>query len=201
MVEYTYTLPEVPHLSTLQAEIEVAIPVFLDGLNWTESTLLVVFGSEITPLQKTQLDALVATHIPQKPPNRRMLGTSSLVQLETAVINQAEWQTVAGVVSRPAFFTPNLSAIVGQVLGQMFCVGGGAEVRLVEIAGGLSGGFVEMSAPYEVPDTHGHWPILYFLTSQPPSQGANVYSLEARLNSAASLKIRNTSLSLIELVP
>lgn len=198
MTDYVYE--RTVNCAKLHREI-FAVFSGLVGVHGQDGATRVEFDRELPDADEVALAALVAQHNPEREPRRVMLGASTLLRQETAVSNREEWQPLAGVVSRPAFFTDKLARVVGQVLGQAFCVGAGAELRLVEDVGGQGQLVHVMSAPLAMTDTQGRWPIVVFMTNRPPSDGANVYTLEARLNGAASLKVRNASLSLIEVIP
>ncbi len=203
MEEYGYPVAadKAIYVSGLAVEINAALDPNTRGVVKDGTGLRVQFDNPLGLADKALLDGVIDSHEGIKPMDRKLLGASTLLRQDVSVSNETEWQQLAGVVSRPSFFTPNLASVVGQVLGQMFCVGGGAEIRLVEDVDGGGGAINVMTEPYVVPDTAGKWSILVMLSDKPPSEGSNVYHLEARRNGAASLKIKNTSLTLIEMVP
>lgn len=201
MTDYVY--PQVINPGKLHQEVAAAItaPPLLLGVSLAGSLVSLSFDGDLDAAQQADLDALVAAHNPAKPADRVLIAPSTLIRQPQEVTNQYEWQALAEVVSKPDFFAPDLTTVAGQILGRMFCVGGGAEVRLVEDVGGLGQQINVLSAVFIAPDTAGGWPVFGFFTSQPPAPGINVYELQGRRNSASDFKLKGVSLGLYVIVP
>lgn len=200
---YPYPLADPPYAGKLHKEIAAVLEISPKGVSYEGGVCRVRFDQDLAADKVTALDGVVADHVPTKDPERRLIAPATLIRQAVAVANETEWEGLAGVIAKPDFFAPQperLAKVVGHVLGQFFCVGGGAEIQLIEDIYGMGQYVSAITAVYAAADTQGTWQILSFFTNRPPANGANLYELQARRNGAADLKVRNTSMSLFELV-
>lgn len=121
------------------------------------------------------------------PPDPEFAAAS---KLQPGTVTSQTWETIDGLVTSAGAFSKNPNAMIGQVIGQVKVSGAGFEMRISK------GDGTPMSSPYPHADTGGAWEIFSFYSDQPPDLGAQVYTLDARLNGAASAEIRFASLSL-----
>jgi hypothetical protein len=101
------------------------------------------------------------------PPDPEFAAAS---KLQPGTVTSQTWETIDGLVTSAG--------------------ASGFEMRISK------GDGTPMSSPYPHADTGGAWEIFSFYSDQPPDLGAQVYTLDARLNGAASAEIRFASLSL-----
>jgi hypothetical protein len=157
-------------------------------------TCMIDFDGDLSAGDQTQLDAIVAAHDGQPPTKICFHASSKLLEGEAAITNPSGFDVLGGVVTTPDFFTANLAACLGRMVGSCKATGEGAELRLVEDGATVLGTFA-------ITDSSGAWGQMQWFTSTPPSAGTHTYTIEGKLNGATSAAARFTSLSLLEVVP
>jgi hypothetical protein len=204
---YTYGLTDFPNDTVdetrLKAEVEADPAIATELLSigaWipdpveepgAPATCVVVFAAELASAEKTALDALVAAHSAAPVTCPIFRASSTLVELEKEIVAVGGFEVLAGVVTTPDFFSKNLAALVSRIVGEYRAVGTGAELRVVEDDGTVLGTFSLVPA--------ADWTKMQWYTSTAPSAGTHHYTLEGRLNTATSAKVRFVSMSLLEM--
>jgi hypothetical protein len=150
------------------------------------------FSTELSGAEVTALDALVAAHQGNPPTTVRFLASSKLLNLEVAVTEPGPegWQALGGAVTTPSFFTPNVAACLGRIVGEYKAIGSGAKLRITE--DGVDSG------QHELADTQGAWTKMQWFSGQAPAPGTHSYVLEGQLNGATSAAVRFIAVSLLE---
>lgn len=158
------------------------------------TTVTFEFASELSGDEQTALSALVAAH-PGTPPTRvRRHATSVLTPYEKAVTEtDPSWTKLGVSVTTPDFFTQNLFACKGRVVGRVKSNGTGGKLRIREDAEIPSGG-------YDVPDTQGEWEEMQWFSPDAPTAGTHTYILEGQLptSGATVIEVEGVAISLLE---
>jgi predicted enzyme related to lactoylglutathione lyase len=179
-------------LDTFQPEVQAVVPG-LSYIGTAEGICSLHFDADLTAEQKTTLDGVVAAHqgytiVPT------FLVSDKTIGSEVAITSATDWQILGGVVTNAAFFCP-VARCYGEVLGSATASGTGAEVRVVEDNGQSS---QVVAGPVAIPD--GGWATLRFNSwGNLIRSGPCTYSIQARLNGAASASMRYTSISLFDI--
>lgn len=127
-----------------------------------------------------------------------MQGTLPLVNGEQAVTSDLAWEVIEGVKTTPGFFSDDLNQIIARVVGEHR--GDGGQLSIMETVDG-EGTEEKTSPPFDFPDTGGAWQTFKVDSNIPPRAGLrNLYRTDCRLNGAASLELRYTTISMIKVV-
>ena len=188
----------VPQLS-YEIDNDAAIVIKVDdpgkgiNVNIEPGKLDIYMADLLTAPQKTALDAAVAAH-QGVGINAVMQGTLPLVSLERAITSDVPWEVVEGVITTPSFFDPDMTQIISRIIGEH--KGDGGQLCLTEDMNGVE---EEKIVPaFEFPDTLGQWERFKVDSNVPPRDGLrNIYKTCARLNGAASLELRYSTISMI----
>jgi hypothetical protein len=149
------------------------------------------FPTDLSGSEVTALDALVAAHQGNSPTVVNFLASSSLVgQIVEVTASDPTWEEIGGAVTTPSFFTPNVAACKGRIVGEYRTQGTGAKLRVCE--DGVDSG------QFEVPDSEGAWAKMQWFSTEAPTVGTHTYSLEGQRNGATSFEVKFTAISLLE---
>ena len=195
---YTYSIiSDLPNAAVasdrLLAEVRASIAT-VTHINTDEDTATcdVFFDGELTPEQKTSLDAIVGAHSGEPVlPAPTFYGSASLVPGEVS-ITQVEWISLGGVVTNPGFFD-SLDTLRAKCTGMYKASGAGAQIRCMEDG-------VRSLGVLELPDSDDSWCKMEWVTTEPATEGSHEYTIEARLGGeATSVSVRYVSMSLLKL--
>jgi hypothetical protein len=184
---------------------ESEITAELDGITSKESVdedgeptgnIIVTFHFpvDLSAGEQTALDALVAAHTGAAPTVVKWHASSVLTDHEKAIEAVPDaWTELGGAVTTPDFFTPNVSACKGRVVGMCKTNGEGTKVRLKEDDTAPSGHYV-------LPDTSGEWQAMQWFSPDPPTAGTHSYTLEGQLptSGATAASVKYVAVSLLE---
>lgn len=152
------------------------------------------FATDLSSAEQTALSAIVAAH-PGTPPTTVTFHASSVLTDAEATVTDTDpnWTELGGSVTTPDFFTSNLAYCKGRVVGQVKSNGTGGKLRVREDDSTPTGGF-------DVPDTEGEWTQMQWFTSDAPTAGTHVYTLEGQLPSSGAtvVMVRRVAISLLE---
>jgi len=163
-------------------------------INTDDDVCSIVFDVEPSSGDKTSVDGVVAAHTGNAPLVVTWHASSVLTDSEqTVTAIDPDWEEVGGAVTTPDFFTSNVSACKGRVVGMVKANGAGAKLRLKEGVSSPSGG-------YSVPDTEGGWMEMQWFAPDAPTAGTHQYTLEGQLpvSGATELKVKYVAVSLLE---
>lgn len=209
---YTYTYPgaDFPSLvtpapcgSTLASAIKYnpAITIALDeiSIGIVPGDCVFTFADVLPAADKTALDAICAATTGTRV-IVSMEASSSVAVDEVTVVSDASWQFIAEIVTTPSFFSEDLSALFGRIVGAYKATaGGGGELPQIKVLEKVAGQPDEdkISPPYDFAAA-ADWTTFGVSTDVPVRDGYhNVYCVLARLNGAASLEIRGTTMSVL----
>jgi hypothetical protein len=205
-VEYsyadTYFLNDVCNEDSFTAEIVAneTITTDLDYVRTSEDedtgsiTVYVGFASTLSSGEEAALDALAAAHTGAAPMVVTWHASSVLTDAEKSITDtDPDWTELGGAVTTPDFFTSNVAACKGRVVGMVKSNGTGAKLRLKEDSTTPSGGF-------DVPDTSGAWQAMQWFSPDAPTSGTHAYMLEGQLPSsgATAVSVKFVAVSLLE---
>lgn len=181
----------------LQYEIAVSIPaVAVDHIDvGIEPDKLDIYMSDaLDAAQQATLTATVAAHLGYGVV-ADLKGTTLMASSELAVVEDANWQHIGGVVTTPHFFEADVTKIISRIIGEYN--GDGGQVRFVENLDGV-GDEEKVNPFYEFADSAGQWKRFKVDSNVVPRDGVrNVYELLCRRNGAAALSIRHVTVSMI----
>jgi len=203
MSEYGYVNTDFPNdvfnEDSLKAEIAANEGIttalsYIHASEDTETGLTAVsfhFPTDLSQDEQTALDAVVAAHQGVPPIEVVFHASSSLVGQPVEVTAPGgEWEEIGGAVTTPSFFTPNVAACKGRIVGEYKTQGSGAKLRICE--DGVDSG------QFEVPDSGGVWTKMQWYSTTAPTVGTHSYTLEGQLNGASSFSVKFTAVSLLE---
>jgi len=205
-VEYsyadTYFLNDVCNEDSFTAEIVAneTITTDLDYVRTSEDedtgsiTVYVGFASTLSSGEEAALDALAAAHTGVPPTQIIWHAVSALTDdVKSVSDTDPAWTELGGTVTTPDFFTSNVLACRGRIVGMVKSNGTGGKLRMREDSTVPSGG-------YDVPDTSGEWQPMQWFSPDAPTAGTHYYTLEGQLPSsgATSLEVKFSSVSLLE---
>jgi len=157
------------------------------------ATITFHFESALTSGEETALDSLVAAHTGTPPLVPVYRASSKILTEEKSVTESGPgWEVLGGAVTTPSFFTPNVAACKGRVVGEYKSQGTGAKLRICE--DGVDSG------QFDVPDTSGAWTKMQWFSTTAPVVGTHTYTIEGQLNDATSCSVRFVDVSLLEFV-
>jgi hypothetical protein len=177
-------------ITTELSYIKSAESVDEDGNPTGNFTVVFGFPTDLTGGEETALDALVAAH-DGAPPTKVRFHASSTILHDEANITESDWTTIGGVVTTPEFFCPTVACLKARIIGSYNTNGTGAELRIVEDGTTVLGSF-------ELPDSSQAWAQMQWFTTTPPTSGTHEYTIEGKLGTATSAKVRFVSMSLLE---
>lgn len=207
--DYAHTdfLNDVFNEDSLEAEVaaDESITTALDNVTSIEAidenddptgnfTVTFHFPTDLSAEEQTALDALVAAHTGAPPVSVKWHASSVLTDHEKSATDTApDWTELGGAVTTPIFFTPNIAACKGRIVGQYKTNGTGAKLRLRE-------GDSTPTAPFDVPDSGGEWAEMQWYSSDAPTAGTHPYILEGQLpeSGATILSVKYVAVSLLE---
>lgn len=204
---HTDFLNDVFHEDSLKAEVAAneSITTALDGITSVEAvdeggdptgniTVTFHFPVDLSAGEQTALDSLVAAHTGAAPIEVRWHASSVLTDQEQTVTDtDPGWTELGGAVTTPDFFTSNVSACKGRVVGMFKTNGTGAKLRLRE-------GDATPSAAHDLPDTSGEWQAMQWFTADNATSGTHLYTLEGQLpqSGATAVSVKFVAVSLLE---
>ena len=143
------------------------------------------------------LDAVVAAH-PGYGVAASVEGTLTVVRTSLAIVTDADWTVLGGLVTTPSFFSPILSQILGRVLG--LHKGDGGQIRIVEEMAGQPD-VVITNPPLDLPNVGATFTRFKKDTNVLLRDGThNIYRVEARLNGATTLELEYAAVSMLKVI-
>jgi len=209
---YTYTYPGVdfpalitaaPDATELRNSIayDPTITIQLDEINIgiSPGDCVFTFADALPAPDKAALDAICAAHTGVRVVTS-MESSSPVVIGTYNVTEDLVWETIAEIVTTPSFFTDDLSALFGRIVGEYKAVAGGGgelpQLQVVETVQGV-GDEDKISPPYDFAASAA-WKTFGVSTNVVVRNGYhNKYTLKARLNGAVSLELKWTTMSMI----
>jgi hypothetical protein len=179
-----------------QSAISSAVVMCIDTL-WKGAPVRekcdVWFDDPLSPGDKVVLDSVVAAHDGKPLTVVKFHASSVLTDHEREVTStDPTWIEVGGTVTTPSFFSKNLLACRGRIVGMCRANGEGAKLRLCED--------VSPSDSFSIPDTAGAWVEMQWFSSTAPTEGIHEYRLEGQLptEGATEAAVKYVAVSLLE---
>lgn len=206
---YSHTdfLNDIFNEDSLKAEVvaDETITTALDGITSKEAvdedgaptgniTVTFHFPTDLSSSEQTALDALVAAHTGAAPLEVKWHASSVLTDHEESITDtDPGWTELGGAVTTPSFFTPNVAACKGRVVGLCKTNGTGVKLRLRENS-------TTPSSAQELPDTGGVWQPMQWFSPDAPTEGTHQYTLEGQLptSGATEAAVKYVAVSLLE---
>jgi hypothetical protein len=166
----------------------------LQYINTDGDDCFLVFDIEPSSEDITAIDGVIDAHTGNPSPVVVWHASSVLAESEKSTSDtDPNWTELGGSVTTPNFFTPNVAACLGRVVGMVKTNGTGAKLRLRE-------GEVIPTGGYNVPDTEGEWTAMQWFAPDHPTAGTHSYALEGQLptSGATELKVKYVAVSLLE---
>jgi len=200
MVTKTYTVStDIPsgkvNLDTLWLELEAqSIPV--TGSMENKGNLSIDFSSEPDDID---LANVINAHSGDVIQEYKYHASSKMIEGEVEItLAGGEWELIGGVITNMSFFVEDLTRIVAKVVGEYYCTGGGAKLKVMEEQDGVAS--MLTPAPFICDDTEGAWEKFTLYNSALPRVGESTIRLEADKNGSTSSKFRFVSVTLLEAI-
>lgn len=193
----------------LQAELEADPNVFTEILGVRvkcndidindQEDCYIKFVEQPGSVEKSYITAVCEIHLGNPFPQLPLFHASSVLTVDTKLITAVDpnWEEVGGSVTSPGFFSQNLAACRGRIVGMYQTNGEGARLRISE--DGSPAGY------FELPDTEGEWEKMQWFSTEAPSAGPCFYELDGRLpqpgaGKATEAQIKYVAVSLLEFI-
>jgi len=212
---YNYTIStafpnQKVYIPSLESQIRAALPApapQLDpsaggiGANVTAlDNCDIWFDAALDVAQEASLDAVVAAHTGIGVV-ATMFGTTEIANLPHAIteVGPVDWEAIGGVVTTPSFFNPDMSQLMGRVLGKIRTDGPGAKIKICETTDlGVKN---DISPVLDLPDTGGTWQTFRLDTNQPPADSTwNEYKLVGQTGGVVTVEFQFTTFSMLQVL-
>ena len=206
--DYLYTIStEFPnakvYIPSLTSEIEAsAIVTALQDINVKVTGLDncdIWFVDALSAGDETILDGLVAAHTGIGIV-ASMMGTTEVANRPFEILEVGPaWEDIGGVVTTPSFFDPDMTQLMGRILGKYKSNGVGAKVKIVETTDvGVS---TDVSPELDLPNTGGTWQTFRLDTDTPPTDSVwSEFKFAGQTGGVGNVEFQFTTFSMLKVV-